>query len=425
MYPSLETSLMRPRLLQRRFARRILSRGILAAILAVGLARAADGATKLGNPRIALFGETAASRDALAALTEALAPFTVVANPPEAEVAVVLQGPGGRGTAGATRFASFLTRRRSLVVIGADPTAWPGGETEVAALLGAAAGGSFAQGAAPTTLSDYGHPITAGVKEPPAPTPLRRWGGLAADTFVLQEATAGEETAPLAWIRKDATRRLVHLAALNLETLRDASARRLLTQAVWWAAERVVPGAAPQAHRTLLPDASPGAFALTFPEGVGVCFDPVRVGINYLWAGEFADLRPRWLTKQGAPARLDGPIWYREPPEPAWRTTAGGAAAEWRFRGHTTRAGTLEFHYEVAGRTVTERPMTTPDGRGLARQFTVSPGASALWLRLAPQPGVLIEVSGARHEADHAEFTNPTGGEFTVRLLRTDRTAER
>ncbi len=418
---------MRPRPLQRHRARahRILGWGGLAAILGGCPAGAAAGATKPGPPRIALFGETTASRDTLAALTESLAPFTVIANAPEAEVAVVLQGPGARGSAGATAFASFLSSPRSLVVIGAEPTAWPGAETELAALLGATLGGSLAQGAAPTTLSDYGHPITTGVTEPPAPAPLRRWVGLAADTFVLQEATAGEETAPLAWIRKGATHRTVHLAALNPATLREAAARRLLTQAVWWAAGKAVPGAAPQAHRTVLPDAHPGSFALTFPEGVGICLDPVRGSVNYLWAGEFADLRPRWLTKQGAPARLDGPIWYREAAEPAWRTVPGGSGASWRFRGHTARGNTPEFHYEIAGRTVTERLTALPEGRGLTRDFRVGPGKHPLWLRLAPQIGVRIDVMGARHETEHAGFTGESGGEFSVRLLRADREAER
>ena len=77
---------MRPHPLQRPLARarRILGWGFLAAMVGGGPAGAADGATKPGQPRIALFGETTASRDALAALTEALAPFTVVANAPEA-----------------------------------------------------------------------------------------------------------------------------------------------------------------------------------------------------------------------------------------------------------------------------------------------------------------------------------------------------
>ncbi|MBM3867231.1 MAG: hypothetical protein FJ381_15305 [Verrucomicrobia bacterium] len=78
-----------------------------------------------------------------------------------------------------------------------------------------------------------------------------------------------------------------------------------------------------------------------------------------------------------------------------------------------------EFHYEVAGRTVTEHPGATPDGRGLERRFKAGPGTYPLWLRLAPQPGVLIEVTGARREADHAGFTGQAAGEFTVRLLRT------
>lgn len=401
-------------------ARRCVAGGFLAATLGGGSAAASEGPAQSAPPRVLLLGATAEAEGELAAIAAALAPFSVVGDAAQADVAVVWRGPGPRGSAGAAVFARFLDRPRALVVLGAEPAAWPGGNAEVTALLGASPGEGFAPGSTPTVLSDYGHPLTQGVPEPPAAHPLRLWSGLTADTFVLQEATAGEATAPLVWIRQGGATRVAHLAAVKPAVLNEAGVRRLIAQAVWWAAGRPVPGAAPHLQRTVLPDAHPGSFALTFPAGVGVCLDPVRGGINYLWAGEFADPRPRWLTKQGAPARLDGPIWYREPREPAWRTTAGGPAAEWRFRGQSTRAGTPAFHYEVAGRAVTECPAAMPDGRGLERRFTVGPGTSPLWLRLAPQPGVLIEVNGARREADHAGFTGQAGGEFTVRLLRTD-----
>lgn len=400
-------------------ARRYLAGGILATALGWCSAVAAEGPTPSAPPRVLLLGAPAESEAELSSIAAALAPFRVVGDASLADVAVVWRGPGPPGSAGAATFARFLDRPRALVVLGAEPAAWPGGSAEVTAWLGASPGERFAGGAAPTVLSDYGHPLTQGVPEPPAPHPLRLWSGLTADTFVLQEATAGEDTAPLVWIRRDVASRVAHLAAVTPAILHEAGVRRLIAQAVWWAAGRTVPGAMPHLQRTVLPDAHPGSFALTFPEGVGMCLDPVRGGINYLWAGEFADPRPRWLTKQGAPARLDGPVWYREPPEPAWRTTPLGPAAEWRFRGQSTRAGAPEFHYEVAGRSVTECPAATPDGRGLERRFTIGPGTSPLWLRLAPQPRVLIEVTGARREADHAGFTGQAGGEFAVRLLRT------
>ncbi|MFZ9838843.1 MAG: hypothetical protein ACO3JJ_09955 [Opitutaceae bacterium] len=370
-------------------------------------------------PRVVVFADSAAAAGAIA---PALAAFTIVEPADDPEVAIVWRGPGAAGSAALAR---FRTRRPGLVVLGADPAAWSGGAKELSELLGAAPGEPFAPGAAPTVLSDYGHPITSGVAEPPVAADLCRWSALAADTFVLQEATAGEATTPLAWIRKGSAHRVVHLAAVSPATWPEAGTRRLVAQAVWWAAGRPVPGATAQLQRTVLPDAHPGSFALTLPEGVGACLDPVRGGLNYLWAGEFADLRPRWLTKQGAPARLDGPVWYRESAEPAWRRQPGGAAAAWQFRGHTEREGAPEFHSLVAGRTVTERLTAAPDGRSLLRRFQVGPGASPLWLRLVPQAGVVIEVSGARREADHAGFVGEAAGEFTVRLRRTDGEAPR
>lgn len=395
-------------------------RGAVAVMLGVAQIGAAEAAPPSVKPRLALIADPTASREALAVLAGALTPFTVVERPAEAEVAVVWRGPGAAGSAGATALAAFLQRAGPLVVLAADPTVWPGGAPALSSLLGATPGGDFAQGAAPTVLSDYGHPITTGITEPPAPHPLRLWSGFAPDTFVLQEATVGEETVPLAWVRKDSARRLAHLAALTPVSLREATTQRLIAQSVWWALGRPVPNAAPHLQRTVLPDAHPGSFALTLPEGVGLCLDPVRGGINYLWAGEFADPRPRWLTKQGAPVRLDGPIWYRETAEPPWRTAAGGPAAPWRFRGHSTRDGRTEFHYEIAGRPVTERFAAAADGRSLTRQFTVGAGPPALWLRLAPQAGVVIEVAGARHTAEHAGFTGEAAGEFTVRLRQTN-----
>ena len=400
-------------------AHQYLAGGIIAAMLGWSSAFAVDGPAPSAPPRVAVLGTPLESKAELNALAAALGPFTLSSDPGEAELAVVWRGPGLQGSADALAYARFLARPRPLVVLAAEPKIWPGGIAEVTALLGASPGESFALGAATTVLSDYGHPLTRGIAEPPAPQPLRIWSGLTADTFVLQEATAGETTTPLAWIRKGGAARVVHLAAVTPAILHEAGVRRLVAQAVWWAAGRPVPGATPHLQRTVLPDAHPGSFALTFPEGVGVCLDPVRGGINYLWAGEFADSRLRWLTKQGAPARLDGPVWFREPPGPAWRTKPGGPAAAWRFRGLSTRAGMPEFNYEVAGRTVTEHPGATPDGRGLERRFKAGPGTYPLWLRLAPQPGVLIEVTGARREADHAGFTGQAAGEFTVRLLRT------
>jgi hypothetical protein len=394
----------------------------LAAGLVALLAGGAAAVPSATPPRVVVFGRTTASAEEIAALTAALSPFTIVDHADEAEVAIVWRGPAAAGSAALARFRA---RVPALVVLGADPAVWTGGATELSELLGASPGETFRPGAAPLVLSDYSHPITSGVAEPPVPADLRLWSALTADTFVLQEATVGEVTAPLAWIRKTSTGRVVHLAAVSPATWPEAGTSRLVAQAVWWAAGRTVPGAATRLQRTVLPDAHPGSFALTFPEGVGACLDPVRGGLNYLWAGEFADLRPRWLTKQGAPARIDGPVWYRESAEPAWRSQPGGSAAAWQFRGHAEREGAPEFHSLVAGRAVTERLAAAPDGRSLLRRFQVGPGTSPLWLRLAPQAGVVIEVSGARREADHAGFVGEAAGEFTVRLRRTDGEAPR
>jgi hypothetical protein len=68
----------------------------------------------------------------------------------------------------------------------------------------------------------------------------------------------------------------------------------LLLPGVGQSADRTTVGpAAPGAiiQRTIMPDAGPSSFAVSFPEGVSLCFDPVRLGINYAWLGT-VDLDP-------------------------------------------------------------------------------------------------------------------------------------
>src|SRR5690606_18398820 len=164
----------------------------------------------------------------------------------------------------------------------------------------------------------------------------------------------------------------------------DASYLQIVANAVLWSSGRVIPHARPIVQRTFMPESHPGSFAITFPSGPGVCFDPVRGGINYIWAGDFVDLRPRWLTKQGEPPRIFGQIFYRET---AWQPLRLGAPTdepEFRFRGYVLGAGGPEFHYQIDGREVFETLEANADGTGLTRRFRVGAGRGPLWIRIEP-----------------------------------------
>ena len=164
--------------------------------------------------------------------------------------------------------------------------------------------------------------------------------------------------------------------------------------------------------------AHPGAFAITFPEGVGVCLDPVRGGVNFAWDGDFVDLRPRWLTKQGAPARIFGSVFYSERAPRPLRAGAPGANSAWRFLGHGLRDGTPEFRYDVDGREITEALRALPDGTGFTRTLSVAAGKSPLWLTLEEQSNAEVIVEGASRDGNAVAFTSADAGSFRVTVRR-------
>ena len=167
-----------------------------------------------------------------------------------------------------------------------------------------------------------------------------------------------------------------------------------------------------------MPEATPGSFAITLPDGPGLCLDPVRGGVNYVWDGDFVDLRPRWITKEGQPARIFGPVFYREKEWHPLRAGAPGSPPDLQFRGYTVRDGVPEFHYVIGGRDVFE---TFASGRArgdLLRRFRVGPGSAPLWLTLEPQAEAEVVVTGLERDGQRAVFAAPAGGEFTLEIRR-------
>jgi hypothetical protein len=193
---------------------------------------------------------------------------------------------------------------------------------------------------------------------------------------------------------------------------------QIVANAVRWSCGRAIPDARPIVQRTFMPESYPGSFAITFPRGPTVCLDPVRGGINFITDGDFVDLRPRWLTKQGAPARVFGTTFYQEK---AWQPLRAGSPAQeakLEFRGYTLRPEGPEFHYEVDGREVHELLAATADGTGLVRRFRVGPGNAPLWLNLEPQADAEVILSGLERDGGHASFAANAGGEFTIEIRR-------
>lgn len=333
----------------------------------------------------------------------------------DAQVAIFLGGPAG---ADATALNEHLNAGKGTVILGAARDAWAAVPEFFPKFLGATPGGVFAGGASLRTISLYPHPIHTGVAEFDTAQPVQTFTNLADDVQLIMEGTVGEETVPLAWVRRRGAARLVHFVPADAATLASPAFQRLLASAVRWAGARPVPGAVAAVQRTFMPESHPGSFAITFPGGPGVCLDPVRGGINFAWDGDFVDLRPRWLTKQGAPARIFGETFYREG---AWRPLRAGAPgreSDFQFRGYALTPAGPEFHWQIDGRDVFETLSASPDGAVLTRRFRVAAGAAPLWLRLEPQPAAAVAVRGLERDGDLASFPSPAAGEFTIEIRR-------
>lgn len=333
----------------------------------------------------------------------------------QAQALLVYRGPGPGGL---TETRRAIEAGLPVVTVGADPAAWTGAEDWLARLLGATHGPAFAGGTPLRVINLFAHPIFTATARLETDEPVPAWTRLAEDAQLIAEGITGEDTTPLAWVRTIGVARVCHLVPSSPALLAEPGYQRILAQALLWVARRPIPGAKPAVQRTFMPESHPGAFAITFPEGIGVCLDPVRGGVNFAWEGDFVDQRPRWLTKQGAPARIFGPVFYLEKAWQPLRAGSPGSGDVARFRGYALREGIPEFHHEVGGRPVRETLRVLPGGEGFVREFNVGAGTAPLWLSLEEQSGATITVEGASPDGASVGFTSTSAGSFRVTVRR-------
>ncbi len=167
-------------------------------------------------------------------------------------------------------------------------------------------------------------------------------------------------------------------------------------------------------ERGYLPEAKPNAFAVGFTEGVSLCFDPVRGGLNYAWTGGFVDVAPirPGMGKTVAPVTLLGEVVYRETEETPWRVGRADRVPAVRFRGYSVAADRIEFVYTIDGFEVREE-IVPRGGSGLVRRFVVSGGGGPVWFRPEAAQGVLA-VRGATADAGGHRLDGAGRREFTV-----------
>jgi len=375
-----------------------------------------DGITPLAQGLTKAFGFTIVPVSTAAAPSSgAGAGFAALGN---ADVAIIKGGPGALARGDAALLRDFIHSGKALVLLGATPAAWPT-ETDFAQnVLGAKTGAPFAAGVPLTIINLFAHPIFTGVSRFETDEPVSLYTPLADDAQMIMEGTVGEDTAPLAWVRRRAGGRMAHFVFAQPRALADPIYQRMIGQAVLWVTQRPIPGAQAAVQRTFMPDSYPGSIAITLPNGPAVCLDPVRGGINYIWDGDFVDLRPRWITKQGEPPRIFGDIFYLEKEWQPFRAGSPTAPPDFRFRGYTLQKGLPEFHYEIGGREVHETLSAGRDAQSLLRRFRVGPGKSPLWLNLEPQSKADVIVLGLERDGQLGSFSNSAGGEFTIEIRR-------
>lgn len=335
-----------------------------------------------------------------------------------ADAAVFVRGPGALVEGEVAELRRFIDSGRGMVVLGAEQALWAAAPKFLPEYLGAEPGGVFAKGAAMRVINLYPHFIYTGVATFETKEPMPLWKITDNDVQVIMEGTVGEDTAPLAWVRRRDTGRVCHIVPAGADFFRDAHYLQIVANAVLWTSGRLIPGAQPIVQRTFMPDSYPGSFAITFPNGPGVCFDPVRGGINFIWDGDFVDLRPRWLTKQGAPPRIFGAVFYRETVWQPQRLGAPSRDANFQFLGYALKAGAPEFRYQIAGRDVFETLEANAAGTELTRRFRVGAGAEPLWIKLEPQPDAEIALTGLVREGNNAKFVSSAAGEFAIAIRR-------
>lgn len=334
----------------------------------------------------------------------------------QSDVAVIYGGSGELAAPDAAILRDFIGPNKGLVVIRAAMAKWSGWPDFLPEVLGAKRQGMFADGAPMRVINLFGHAIFTGINRLETQQGMPLYADLANDALMVMEGTVGESTAPLGWLRRWHNARLAHIVPASPELFRDDSYLRLLANAVLWSAQRPIEGARAIVQRSYLPDAYPGALVVTLPGGPTLCFDPVRGGIGQMSDGDFVDLRPRWITKRGEPARVSGEVFYRDPGRDSVWIAADGSEPPFKFEGYSVQGRHPELFYRVGDREIREEILPLESGMGIIRKFHVGPGAQPVWCKMDPQTGAEVSAKGLEQDGPRMGFTGSGAGEFSIEI---------
>lgn len=267
----------------------------------------------------------------------------------------------------------------------------------------------------------YNHPIFTGARNFSTDQYMYDVQDIAGDVQIIMEGTVGESTTPMAWTRMYKRGRVFRLIPGNLKLFQDPNYLRIVANGILWVAGREIRGAQAQVQRTYMPEAHPGSFAVTFPQGPGICIDPVRGGVNYIWEGDFINLRPRWLTKQGDPAKYYGKIFYSNEQHKPIRTETPDKESDYQFHGYRIINGNPEFRYSVNGILIKETLTPLKKAYGVKRHFQVD-GNESVWIISEPQKDSAINLTGAERKGKYIYYNGEGDGfEMEIRKIEKSR----
>ncbi len=142
------------------------------------------------------------------------------------------------------RVKSYLTSGKPIVALRTASHGFQGFLEFDKEILGGNYDGHFKKGIPMeihVTNEGKNHPVLQGVGEIDSVSSLYRTGPLAEDTSLLMEGRTPDSTQPLVWTRVNQGGRLLYAALGSVQDFEQESFRRMVTNAIFWTAEREVP----------------------------------------------------------------------------------------------------------------------------------------------------------------------------------------
>ena len=170
-----------------------------------------------------------------------------------------------------------------------------------------------------------------------------------------------------------------------------------------------------QVYRTLMPESGAASLAIGLGQGVWVCFDPQRGGINYAWRGSL-DLSPTIAQKINQPASIEGELFFADATPVPLRSASGQQQQRVQFRGYRLSSHSVTLRYRIGDLGVNETVQALPNGNGFTRRFEFNGATSPVWLQVDPQKLSSVTCDTAVREENRFQLDLEKNSTTTMRV---------